>query len=88
MNHHAGEGDADDVVGGYADEELVQDAGEEEDDDLRKGRGAAAADERGVDVASHEICHGLVPRRPVGADGADVPPVAVKFAVAEAHDLC
>lgn len=65
----------------------MQDAGEEEDDDLREGGRAAATHEGRVDVAAHKVCDGLVPCCPVCADGADVPPVAVELSVAEAHDF-
>ena len=72
---------------GHADKQLMQDAREDEDKDLGYGRGDAAADKGRVDVATHKVCYGLVPRGPVCADGRDVPPVAVEFSVAEAHYL-
>ena len=38
-------------------------------------------------MAAHKVGHGLVPGSPVGADGRDVPPVAVELSVAEPHDF-
>ena len=50
-------------------------------------RAPAPADERGVDVPLHEVVDGFVPRAPVRAHARAVPPLGVKFAVAEAEDL-
>ena len=72
---------------GHADEQFVEDAREDENEDLGYGRGDAAADERRVDVAAHKVCYGLVPGSPVCADGCRVPPVAVELSVTEAHHL-
>lgn len=88
LEHHACKSDANDIVSWHADKQLMQDAGEKEDEDLREGRRPAATYKRAVNVAAHEVCDGLVPGRPVGADTAHVPPVAVELAVAEPHDLC
>lgn len=66
----------------------MQDAGEEEDDDLCDGWWYSSPDKRRVDVAAHEVGDGLVPSGPVSSDGADVPPWAIELAVAEPHDLC
>ncbi|KAJ8106765.1 hypothetical protein OPT61_g9323 [Boeremia exigua] len=88
LQHHAEKRDADDVVRGDADEEFVQDAGNKKDGDLGQGGWDAAPDEGGVDVPPHEVCHGLVPGGPVGANRRDVPPGPVEFAVGEAHYFC
>lgn len=70
-----------------ADEELVQHGREDEDSDGGLTRRPAATDERGEDVALHELVDGLVPGAPIGADAGGVPPVGVEVAVAEAGDL-
>ncbi len=72
---------------GHADEEFVQEAGEDEDHDAGEAAAEAAPDERGVDVPAHEVVDGLVPRAPVVAHRGAVPPVGVELAVAEAHEL-
>ena len=71
----------------HSNEQLVQHAREEKGHDLGKYWRHAAGDQRSVDVALHEQKDGLVPRSPVVAKVAAVPPVVVELAVAEAHDL-
>lgn len=65
----------------------MQHARDEEDDDLRHRRRHATSNKRRVDVSTHEVGDRLVPRRPVSAYGADVPPGPVELAVTECHDL-
>ena len=76
-----------DIVCGDSDEQLVQNPGEKEDCDLCQRRWTSSPNKRAVDVTAHEVGHGLVPRRPVDAHAANVPPVAVELAVAEPHDF-
>lgn len=66
----------------------MQDAGEEEDENLSERRRPSAANEGAVDVAAHEVGHGLVPCCPVCADATDVPPVSVELSIAKLHNLC
>lgn len=87
LYHHAEEGHADDVVRRHTDKQLVQHARDEEDDDLRHRRRHSSPDKRRVDVSTHEVGDRLVPRRPVSADRADIPPGPVELAVAKGHDL-
>lgn len=65
----------------------MQEAGQQKDHGARELAAEAPADERGIDVPSHEVVHGFVPRAPVSAHRRAVPPVGVELAVAEAHHL-
>lgn len=83
LPHHPEERKAENIVRRHTDKEFVQDAGEEESDDLSDSGGNTTGDHGGVDVAFHEVSDRFVPGGPVGADGVGVPPVGVEFAVGE-----
>lgn len=68
-------------------QQLVQDRRNEEDDDLCKCRWYPSTDKRTIDMSSHEVGDGLVPRSPVFPDAANVPPWPVELTVGKAHDL-
>lgn len=87
MGDHANKGNTNDVVCWHADKHFVEDAREDEYDDLSERSGNAAANKRAVNMATHEVGDWLVPSRPVRPNTANVPPVSVEFAVAKSHDL-
>lgn len=71
----------------YPYQQFMQKTGEDEDHGTGETVAIATAHERGVDMSTHEMVNGFVPRAPVIAHRRAVPPIGVEFAVAETHEF-
>lgn len=87
LPYHPKEREAQNVVRRHSNQQLMQDPREQEGEDLSYDRWYASPYHWSVDMSFHEMRYGLIPGGPVGAHGRGVPPVAVEFAVGEAHYL-
>lgn len=87
LHHHANESNPEDIMRGHTNQQFVQHAAKDKHRHTCRAGAPTAADERVVDVPSHEVVDGLVPGAPVRADGGRIPPFGVEFPIAEAHDL-
>ena len=71
----------------HSNQQLVQEPRERKDHCARKMMAPASANEGRVDVPSHKMIHGLVPRPPVRPHRRTVPPLHIEFAIPEPHDF-
>jgi hypothetical protein len=69
----------------YTNQQFMQQARKDKNQSLSNLRINASPDQRRINMPLHKMINGFIPTRPVDPHTRHIPPIAVKFAIAEPH---